>query len=83
MEGRFDWFVDEFVVGENPDTIVVRSHSAIDIGAGATWGNKHVQYDGRYVQFFRFVAGKVTSFEEYYDTAALDDTAAPDAAYGG
>jgi hypothetical protein len=77
MKGRFDWFVDEFIPGEDPNTIVVRSHSVVDIEAGDTWGNKHVQYDGRYVQFFRFVDGKVKSFEEYYDTSVLN------AAYGG
>jgi hypothetical protein len=72
MHGRFDWFVDEFIPGEDPDTIVTRSHSTIDVQAGKTWGNKHIAYTGRYVQVFRFVEGKVKSFEEYYDTALLN-----------
>jgi hypothetical protein len=72
MKGRFDWFVDEFIPGENPDVIITRSHSKIDVHAGKTWGNKHVAYTGRYIQVFRFIDGKVKSFEEYYDTAYLN-----------
>jgi hypothetical protein len=77
MEGRFDWFIDEFIPGENPDVIVTRSHSNIDVKAGATWGNRTVKYEGRYIQVFRFVDGKIKCFEEYYDTALLN------AKYGG
>ncbi|MFW0786386.1 hypothetical protein AAFP35_17935 [Gordonia sp. CPCC 206044] len=76
MHGRFDWFVDEFIVGEDPNTIVTRSHSEVDVQTGETWGNRHVAYKGRYVQVFRFDNGRVKSFEEYYDTATLN------AAYG-
>jgi ketosteroid isomerase-like protein len=72
MQGRFDWFVDEFIAGEDPDLIITRSHSKIDVQAGKTWGNKHIAYTGRYVQLFRFAGGKVKSFEEYYDTALLN-----------
>ena len=72
MKGKFDWFVDDFIPGEDPDVIVTRSHSAIDVQAGKTWGNKRIAYNGRYVQIFRFAAGKVKSFEEYYDTAYLN-----------
>ena len=72
MQGRFDWFVDEFIPGEDPDVVVTRSHSVIDVQAGATWGNKRIAYDGRYIQVFRFVDGSVKSFEEYYDTALLN-----------
>ena len=72
MHGQFDWFIDEFIAGENPDTIVTRSHSNIDVQTGPTWGDKHVQYNGRYIQVFRFVGGKVKAFEEYYDTALLN-----------
>lgn len=77
MAGRFDWFVDEIIVGEDPDVIVTKSNSIIDVEAGATWGNKHVAYNGRYIQIFKFKDGKVKSFEEYYDTALLNK------AYGG
>jgi hypothetical protein len=72
MQGQFQWFVDDFIPGEDPNVIVTRSHSAIDVQAGRTWGNKHIAYNGRYVQIFRFVCGKVKSFEEYYDTALLN-----------
>ena len=72
MQGRFDWFVDELIAGEDPNVIVTRSHSTIDVMAGKTWGNKRISYNGRYVQIFRFVGGKVKSFEEYYDTALLN-----------
>lgn len=72
MHGRFDWFIDELIPGEDPDTIVVRSRSAIDVQTGPTWGDRHLRYDGRYVQIFRFANGKVRSFEEYYDTAQLN-----------
>lgn len=73
MTGRFDWFVDDFLPGEDPNLIITRSHSAIDVFAGRTWGNKTVAYSGRYVQIFRFDGdGKVKVFEEYYDTALLN-----------
>jgi len=77
MTGRFDWFIDEIVAGENPDVIVVKSNSAIDVQTGPTWGSRHVAYNGRYIQIFKFRDGKVKSFEEYYDTALLN------AAYSG
>ena len=76
MTGRFDWFVDEIIVGENPDVIVTKSNSVIDVQTGPTWGGGHVAYNGRYIQIFKFSEGKVKSFEEYYDTALLN------AAYG-
>lgn len=72
FKGQFDWYIDEFIPGEDSNVIVTRSHSAIDVQAGATWGNKHIKYEGRYVQIFRFRDGKVKSFEEYYDTALLN-----------
>lgn len=72
MTGRFDWFIDEVIVGENPDVIVTKSNSMIDVQTGPTWGNRHVAYNGRYVQVFKFQDGKVKSFEEYYDTALLN-----------
>jgi hypothetical protein len=72
MTGQFDWFVDEWIPAEDPDLIVTKSHSAIDVMGGATWGNKHIKYGGRYVQMFKFEGGKVKSFEEYYDTAQLN-----------
>lgn len=77
MEGRFDWYVDEFITGEDPNLIITRSHSDIDVQTGPAWGNKHVAYKARYVQIFRFVDGRVKSFEEYYNTAQLNE------AYGG
>ena len=72
MKGTFDWFIDEFMPCEDPNIIVMRSHSKIDVLGGKIWGNKRIAYNGRYVQVFRFVGGKVKSFEEYYDTALLN-----------
>ena len=72
MTGTFDWFIDEIIAGEDPNTIVTKSNSYIDVQTGAVWGNKAVKYRGRYVQIFKFEAGKVKSFEEYYDTALLN-----------
>lgn len=72
MTGRFDWFIDEIIAGEDPDIIITKSNSMIDVQTGATWGNKAVKYQGRYVQIFKFHNGKVKSFEEYYDTALLN-----------
>jgi hypothetical protein len=72
MRGQFDWFIDEFIPGEDPDVIVTRSHSSINVQAGKTWGDKHISYSARYIQVFRFMDGKVKSFEEYYDTALLN-----------
>lgn len=71
MKGRFDWVIDDIIVGEDPNTLVVRSHGDVDVQAGETWGNKHVTYQGRYVQIFTFLDGRVKSFEEYYDTAKI------------
>ena len=72
MTGTFDWFIDEIIAGEDPNTIVTKSNSYIDVQTGPVWGNKAVKYRGRYVQIFKFEAGKVKSFEEYYDTALLN-----------
>lgn len=77
MDGVFTWFVDEVIIGENPDVIVTKSNSIVDVQGGATWGNRKISYNGRYVQIFKFQNGKVKSFEEYYDTAVLN------AAFGG
>jgi ketosteroid isomerase-like protein len=77
MTGKFQWFVDEFIPGEDPNVIVTRSHSEIDVRGGKTWGNKAIRYSGRYIQVFRFAGRKVKSFEEYYDTALLNSI------YGG
>lgn len=72
MTGTFDWFIDEIIVGEDPNTIITKSNSNIDVQTGAVWGSKAVKYRGRYVQIFKFMNGKVKSFEEYYDTALLN-----------
>jgi ketosteroid isomerase-like protein len=72
MTGTFDWFIDEIIAGEDPDTIITKSNSYIDVQTGAVWGSKPVKYRGRYVQIFKFEQGKVKSFEEYYDTALLN-----------
>lgn len=72
MHGRFDWFIDEFIAGEDPNVVVTRSHSAVDVQTGQSWGSKHIAYNGRYVQIFRFEHSKVKMFEEYYDTALLN-----------
>jgi hypothetical protein len=72
MTGTFDWFIDEIIAGEDPDVIVTKSNSVIDVHAGPFWGDKPIKYKGRYVQIFKFVDGKVKSFEEYYDTALLN-----------
>jgi hypothetical protein len=72
MKGQFDWIIDEFIPGEDPNTIVTLSRSVIDVDTGAAFGYKHLKYNGRYVQIFKFVDGKIKSFEEYYDTALLN-----------
>jgi hypothetical protein len=72
MTGTFDWFIDEIIAGEDPNTIITKSNSYIDVQTGAVWGSKPVKYRGRYVQIFKFENGKVKSFEEYYDTALLN-----------
>lgn len=71
MNGKFDWYIDEFIVGEDPNVITTRSHSDIDVQAGGVFGDIRLTYQGRYVQIFRFVDGKVKVFEEYFDTAQL------------
>lgn len=68
MSGTFDWTIDDIIVGEDPNVLVVRSRSHVDVHAGPTWGNRPVQFKGQYVQIFEFENGKVKLFEEYYDT---------------
>ena len=75
--GKFNWTIDEFIVGENPNVIITLSHSDIDVKTGDFWGNRPLKYIGTYVQIFTFENGKVKSFEEYYDTALLNSQ------YGG
>lgn len=77
MSGKFDWTVEEIIVGENPDVIVTKATSDIDVTTTAIWGGKPLKYQGRYVQMFKFENGRVKSFEEYYDTALLNSI------YGG
>ena len=72
MTGQFDWIIDEFIAGEDPNVIVTRSHSIINADTDEVFGNIHLQYNGIYVQIFVFEDGKVKSFEEYYDTALLN-----------
>jgi ketosteroid isomerase-like protein len=73
MKGTFEWTIDEFMVGENPNTIVTKTRSNIDITANGPWGNdKKIKYNGIYVQIFKFEHNKIKSFEEYYDTALLN-----------
>jgi ketosteroid isomerase-like protein len=72
MKGTFLWTIDEFIIGEDPNVIVTKSHSQIDLTAGGVYGNKKLKYNGIYVQIFTFENGKVKSFEEYFDTALLN-----------
>lgn len=72
MKGTFNWTVDEVIVGEDPDVIITKSGSEIDVQTSAFWGEKPLKYRGRYIQIFKFEAGKIKSFEEYYDTALLN-----------
>ncbi|MNW25901.1 SnoaL-like domain protein [compost metagenome] len=73
MKGTFEWTIDEFIIGENPNTIVTKTRSNIDILANGPWGKgKKIKYNGIYVQIFKFENNKIKSFEEYYDTALLN-----------
>ena len=72
MSGRFDWFIEEVIFGTDPNVIVTKTSSAVDVQCGAVWGNRHVAYNGRYIQIFKFEDGRIRSFEEYYDTARLN-----------
>jgi len=67
-EGVFDWTIHEFIVGEDPNTIITKATSKIDMDVG---GGKRVAYNGVYIQIFKFIDNKVKSFEEYYDTELL------------
>lgn len=72
MTGTFDWTIDDIIVGEDPNVVVTKSSSVVDVQTGPVWGSKALQYQGRYLQIFRFEDAKVKSFEEYYDTALLN-----------
>jgi len=72
MCGKFDWTIDEFIIGEDPNVIVTKSGSDIDVQTGAAFGKITLTYKGRYIQVFRFEDGLIKSFEEYYDTALLN-----------
>jgi ketosteroid isomerase-like protein len=73
MKGTFRWTIVEFIVGENPNVIITKSRSEIDVVASGVFGDaKKLKYNGVYVQIFTFENGKVKSFEEYFDTALLN-----------
>ncbi|RUN76542.1 hypothetical protein EJC47_11270 [Sphingomonas sp. TF3] len=72
MTGKFDWTVEEIMVGEDPDVIVTKATSDIDVTTSAVWGGKPLKYQGRYIQIFSFDDGRIKTFEEYYDTALLN-----------
>lgn len=77
MSGKFDWTVEEIIVGASPDVIVTKATSDIDVTTTAIWGGKPLKYQGRYIQIFKFENGRIRTFEEYYDTALLNSV------YGG
>lgn len=72
MKGKFNWIIDDVMVGEDPNLIITKSSSDIDVKTSEIWGGKPLKYQGRYVQIFKFEDGRVKSFEEYYDTALLN-----------
>jgi len=72
MTGKFNWIIDDVIIGEDPDVIITKASSDIDVQTGAVWGGKPLKYQGRYVQIFKFEGGRIKSFEEYYDTALLN-----------
>jgi hypothetical protein len=72
MKGKFDWTIDEIIPGEDPDVIVTKARSDIDVDTTEVFGNVHLKYQGKYLQVFHFENGKVKSFEEYYDTNFLN-----------
>lgn len=71
-KGKFDWTITEVVFGENPDVIITKAKSDIDAQTGETFNNVHLNYQGIYLQVFKFEKGKIKSFEEYYDTDFLN-----------
>ncbi|MDR1677093.1 MAG: nuclear transport factor 2 family protein [Deltaproteobacteria bacterium] len=72
MKGKFNWTINEFIVSEDPNLIITKSHSDIDVTTSGIFGDKKLKYKGVYVQIFTFENGKVKSFEEYFDTALLN-----------
>jgi hypothetical protein len=72
MKGKFDWTIDEIIPGEDPNVIITKASSDIDADTTETFGNVHLKYNGKYLQVFKFIDGKVKSFEEYYDTNFLN-----------
>jgi ketosteroid isomerase-like protein len=66
-KGKFDWKILELIVGENPDEIVAITES--DVDAMTPLGRR--QYQGSYLQIFRFDNGKISLFREYVDTAFM------------
>lgn len=70
-KGKFDWTIDEVIFGEDPDVIISRARSDINAQTGPEFDNVHLDYQGSYLQIFKFENGKVKSFEELYDTTFL------------
>lgn len=73
MKGTFDWEIDEIIPSENPDIIITKSRSKVEAQTKEKFNNVKLEYQGTYVQIFRFEKGKVKSFEEFYDTAFLNE----------
>jgi ketosteroid isomerase-like protein len=63
--GKFDWTIDELIVGDDPDVVVALTRSDVDV---VTPGGP-IQFRGKYVHLFRFHNGKVKEWREYLDTA--------------
>ncbi|MCE0761972.1 hypothetical protein LWC35_03445 [Pseudonocardia kujensis] len=63
--------ITDILVGEDPNTIVTRAGSRVDVQAGQSWSNEHVAFRGVYVQIFTFEDGDVKCFQEYCDTAKI------------
>jgi len=72
MKGKFDWFIEDFIVGEDPNMIITKTTSDIDVMTSGVYGEKSIAYKGTYVQIWKFIDGRLKSFEEYYDTALLN-----------
>lgn len=73
MKGTFTWTIDQFIVGEDPNIIITKSFSNIDVTVSGVWGpERQVAYKGVYLQIFTFENLKIKSFEEYVDTNLIN-----------
>jgi ketosteroid isomerase-like protein len=67
FRGKFERTIDEIIVGEDSNSIAVRTRSDVDVEIAG----RRLKYAAEYIHLFRFELGKVKEYWEYVDTASM------------